>query len=237
MCVSVRVSSVGRLCANWERRAIGQDTWQSRHECRQSFGTRKGRLLRKLMNWYEQQCGPADGHELSHNTDRHTRTETPKAEQWKMGVNIDAVTVANQENAFHRQDLYDVDKVSLLRVMASTPVSLCTKVITGFPIQLCRAWNLLGRNHSNGFPVHLCTGCNTGCGGRGGERGRFLIEYTAAEPGRNLKRKEMLQFSCTSANYRTVTSLSGPAVGAEPARANDVPNLCNSTHDVFLLTN
>jgi hypothetical protein len=97
--------------------------------------------------WYEQQCFSADRQELSQNTyiHPHTRKETPKAchsVEWNMWENVNAVTFPNQENGFRQKVEFHMDKVTVT-MRNGFQTNLCTKVIMGFPIQLCRARNLI----------------------------------------------------------------------------------------------
>jgi len=59
-----------------------------------------------------------------------------------MGGNVNAVTLPNQENWFHQQAEFHMDKVTVTK-RNGFQTNLCTNVITGFPIQLCRARNLI----------------------------------------------------------------------------------------------
>jgi hypothetical protein len=59
-----------------------------------------------------------------------------------MGENVNAVTFPNQENGFHQQAEIHMDKVTVT-TWNGFQTNLCANVITGFPIQLCRARNCI----------------------------------------------------------------------------------------------
>jgi hypothetical protein len=52
-----------------------------------------------------------------------------------MGENINAVTFPNQENGFHQQVEFYMDKVTVT-MGNGFQTNLCTNVIMGFPIKL-----------------------------------------------------------------------------------------------------